>query len=443
MEQKTVGLISLGCAKNLVDSEHMLAALVAEGYKLTTDPKEADILIVNTCAFITAAQQEAIDTILEMAEYKTKGKCKHLVVTGCLAQRYPKDIACEMPEVDAVLGTGALHCLVDVLQQLDNNGSIILIDRPGGLLEGNRLLTTPPGTAYIKLAEGCPNHCTYCIIPQLRGPLTSRPIKNIIRETHALVDQGTKELILIAQDTSSYGLDIYGKCSLPDLLLELTKLKDLKWIRLLYLYPEHITDDLLHVIAQEPKICRYLDIPIQHVSDRILKSMGRKSRQKSLLDLFGKIKRLLPDAAIRTTFIVGFPGETDDDFNELLHFIRQEKIDWVGAFTYSPQPGTPASRLPNQIPDEVKQERLQQLLQCQQQISWERNQAWVGKQLSVFIERANRQEAVGRCFRQAPEVDGVTYVKGTNLKPGQFQEVVIEQASTYDLKGRLISELTQ
>ena len=443
MEQKTASVISLGCAKNLVDSEHMLATLIEEGYKLTADPKEADILVVNTCAFITDAQQEAIDTILEMAQYKTHGKCKKLIVTGCLAQRYAKDIACEIPEIDAVLGTNELKHLPEIIRQVDRDSTVIRVGAPGGVLEGNRLLTTPIGTAYLKLAEGCHNHCAYCVIPQLRGPLTSRPEENIVKEAQHLVNLEVKELILIAQDTTSYGLDLYGECRLPNLLRKLCKINNLKWIRLLYLYPEHITNDLLNVIAEEPKICRYLDIPVQHFSNRILKSMGRKSRQKTLMNLFAKIRKLLPDAAIRTTFIVGFPGETDADFEELLHCMRQAQLDWVGAFAYSPQQGTPAYMLPNQVPNEVKQERLQRLLQCQQSISRERNQTWVGKQLSVFIEGVTRQGGVGRCFRQAPEVDGVTYVKGTHLTPGQFREVIIERATTYDLKGRVISEPTQ
>lgn len=443
MTKEKVGVISLGCSKNLVDSEHMLATLMAEGYQLTSDPKEADILIINTCAFITEAQEEAVDTILEMAEYKTTGNCKHLVVTGCLAQRYAQDISCEMPEVDAVLGTGMLEHLPNVLRQLDQANRIVCIGPPGGLLEGKRLLATPKGTAYLKLAEGCQHRCTYCIIPQLRGPLTSRPESNIVKEAQDLVNEGVQELILIAQDATSYGLDLYGESRLPHLLRKLSNIDNLKWIRLLYLYPEHITDDLLNVMAEEAKVCHYLDLPVQHVSDRILRSMGRRSRQESLVRLLAKIRKVLPDAAIRTTFIVGFPGETDADFEELLQFIRQEQFDWLGAFAYSPQQDTPACDFTNQVPDEIKQERLQQLLQCQQRISWEHNQAWVGKQLSVFIEKVSHQGAIGRCFRQAPEVDGITYVRGKRLLPGQFQEVIIEQASTYDLKGRVLSEPTQ
>lgn len=438
-----MGIISLGCAKNLVDSEHMLAFLLQEGYTLTANPKLADILIVNTCAFISAAQQEAIDTILEMAEYKIKGRCQHLVVTGCLAQRYAKEIAQEMPEIDAIVGTGTLTQLPEILQKLTQGQRVVCVDQPGGLLEGVRLLTTPPGSAYLKIAEGCHHHCTYCIIPQLRGPLTSRPEENIVLEAQHLVDQGVKELTLIAQDTTSYGLDLYGEYRLPSLLRKLASVNNLHWLRLLYLYPEYITDDLLTVMAQEPTICHYLDIPIQHVSDHILKSMGRKSRHESLLRLMDKVRSVLPDATIRTTFIVGFPGETEADFQKLLDFVRKQQFDWVGAFVYSPQENTPAYGFANQVPDKIKQERLQQLLQEQQSITKLRNEAWVGKTLSVLIEKTTPQSAIGRCFRQAPEVDGVTYIKGAHLEPGQIVKATIEQAGIYDLKGRVVSEPTQ
>jgi len=442
VKQQTVYLISLGCAKNLVDSEHMLATLATEGYEFTTDPKEAHIIIVNTCAFITAAQEETIDTILELAELKKSGKCQHLVVTGCLAQRYAQDIATQMPEVDAVLGTGRLGDLPEVLRQLNSGNTIVCLGAPGGLLEGQRLLSTPPGMAYLKLAEGCHHHCTYCIIPQLRGPLVSRPENSIVEEARALADQGVRELVLIAQDSASYGLDLYGKRRLPHLLRKLTAIDNLQWIRLLYLYPEHINADLLAVMTEETKICHYLDMPLQHISDRILRAMGRSSRQETLLKLLTQVRRTLPDAALRTTFIVGFPGETEVDFLELLHFVQEQKFDWVGAFAYSPQHGTPANNLPNQVPDKLKKERLHELLRCQRPISRERNRAWLGKKLPVLIEQSSSQGAIGRCFRQAPDVDGITYVRGEGLLPGQFQQVVIEQTTTYDLKGRIVSEPT-
>ncbi|MGI6128716.1 MAG: 30S ribosomal protein S12 methylthiotransferase RimO [bacterium] len=443
MEHKTVGLISLGCAKNLVDSEHMLGSLLQEGYFLTADPKQASILIVNTCSFITEAKQEAVDTILEMAEYKTKGKCQKLIVTGCLAQHYAKELSDQLPEVDAVLGTGVLAKLPLVLSQLKLDKKVIDVGPPGGLLEGPRLLTTPPGSAYLKLAEGCHHHCTYCIIPKLRGSLTSRPIEDIVAEGERLADQGIQELILIAQDTTSYGIDLYGECRLPTLLRKLARISGLRWLRLLYLYPEYVSDALLTVMAEESKVCSYLDIPMQHASDRILKAMGRSSTRDSLTKLLNKVRLFLPDAAIRTTFIVGFPGETEADFRELMSFVQEQRFDWVGVFPYSPQKDAPSYRLPNQIPDVIKKERYQKLLYAQSFITKSCNKALLGKSLPVLIEKKISSGAIGRCFRQAPEVDGLTYVIGSFLEPGQMVEVNIERATTYDLEGRVASESTQ
>lgn len=444
METKTVYLVSLGCAKNLVDSEHMLAALLEAGYEYVLDPNTARIIIVNTCAFTKPAQRESVETILELAEHKKNGACEYLIVTGCLVQRYAHDITTEMPEVDAVLGTGVLKHLPTILAQLNDGGTpVVCLSKPGGLLEGKRVLLTSSGTAYIKLAEGCCHHCSFCIIPQLRGPLASRSESMILREGQELADQGVGELILIAQDSASYGLDLYGEQRLPYLLKKLVQIDNLNWIRLLYLHPEHIPDSLLTVIAEENKICPYFDLPFQHVSHSILKSMGRKGNKETYAKLLNRIRELMPDAAIRTTFMVGFPGETEDDFCQLLSFMQEHKLDWVGGFAFSPQYNTPAACLPGQVPDQVKQERLRELLRHQQSISRERNQAWLGKKLTVLIEQANDQGGIGRCFRQAPDVDGVTYVNGKNLVPGQFRSVFIDQATIYDLKGRIACELAQ
>lgn len=443
MQKKKVGLVSLGCAKNLVDSEGLLAALVRSGYELTTSPAEAEIIIVNTCGFIEAAKEESIDTILEMATYKEKGRCRKLVVTGCLGQRYPQAIAREIPEVDAVLGTGALERLPQVLAQLETGRRVVAVEAPGGLTGGPRILATRPGTAYLKIAEGCNHRCSYCVIPQLRGPLRSRPEEEVVAEARSLARRGAKEIILVAQDTTSYGLDLYGEARLPALLKKLAACAEIEWLRLLYLYPERITSELLTTMAEEPKICRYFDIPLQHVNDRLLKAMGRASRQEQVVRLLAGIRDLLPEAALRTTFIVGFPGETEAEFAELVSFVRREKFDWVGAFAYSAEEGTPAAALPGQIPEEEKTRRRDELLRVQRHISLERNRAWLGKKLAVLIEEAGEGRGRGRCFRQAPEVDGVTFVRGRGLRPGQFVQVTIDRAGLYDLGGRVENEPTQ
>ncbi|BCV25002.1 30S ribosomal protein S12 methylthiotransferase RimO [Gelria sp. Kuro-4] len=443
MQKKKVGLVSLGCAKNLVDSEGLLAALVRSGYELTTSPAEAEIIIVNTCGFIEAAKEESIDTILEMATYKEKGRCRKLVVTGCLGQRYPQAIAREIPEVDAVLGTGALERLPQVLAQLETGRRVVAVEAPGGLTGGPRILATRPGTAYLKIAEGCNHRCSYCVIPQLRGPLRSRPEEEVVAEARSLARRGAKEIILVAQDTTSYGLDLYGEARLPALLKKLAACAEIEWLRLLYLYPERITSELLTTMAEEPKICRYFDIPLQHVNDRLLKAMGRASRQEQVVRLLAGIRDLLPEAALRTTFIVGFPGETEAEFAELVSFVRREKFDWVGAFAYSAEEGTPAAALPGQILEEEKTRRRDELLRVQRHISLERNRAWLGKKLAVLIEEAGEGRGRGRCFRQAPEVDGVTFVRGRGLRPGQFVQVTIDRAGLYDLGGRVENEPTQ
>ncbi|MDI3538152.1 MAG: ribosomal protein methylthiotransferase [Bacillota bacterium] len=440
MRAKKVGLVSLGCPKNLVDSEGLLARLIERGYELTTNPAEADVIVVNTCGFIDAAKEESIDTILEMATYKEKGRCRKLVVTGCLSQRYPQEIAAEIPEVDAVIGTGSLERLPAILDELESGSRVVAVDAPGGFQGGARILATYPGTAYLKIAEGCNHRCSFCVIPELRGPLKSRPEEEIVAEALTLARQGVKEIILVAQDTTSYGLDLYHELRLPSLLRKLAAIPEIKWVRLLYMYPERITSELLSTIAEEPKVCRYFDIPLQHASDRILKAMGRASRQSSVRRLIEEIRRVLPEAALRTTFIVGFPGETEAEYEELSAFVKEQEFDWVGVFSYSPQEGTPAADMPGQVPEEVKEDRRERLLKLQRRVSLERNRAWLGKQLEVLIERVEKGTGRGRCFRQAPEVDGITRVRGRGLKVGEFVRVEINHASIYDIGGRVVDE---
>jgi len=440
VQGKKVGLVSLGCPKNLVDSEGLLARLVEHGYELTADPAEADIIIVNTCGFIDAAKEESIDTILEMAAYKEKGRCRKLIVTGCLSQRYPQEIAAEIPEVDAVIGTGSLERLPALLDEIESGKQVVAVGAPGGFRGGARILATRPGTAYLKIAEGCNHRCSYCVIPELRGPLKSRPEEELVAEASSLARQGVKELILVAQDTTSYGLDLYHELRLPSLLRKLAAIPEIRWLRLLYMYPERITSELLATIAEEPKVCRYFDIPLQHASDRILKAMGRASRQSSVRRLVEEIRRVFPEAALRTTFIVGFPGETEAEYEELLAFVEEQEFDWVGVFSYSPQEGTPAADLPGQVADEIKEERRERLLKVQRRISLKRNRAWLGKRLEVLIERVGEGTGSGRCFRQAPEVDGITRIRGQGLKVGEFARVEIKHAGIYDLGGRVVDE---
>jgi ribosomal protein S12 methylthiotransferase len=443
LQEKKVGIASLGCAKNQVDSERLLADLVQEGYEIVASPHEADILVVNTCGFIEAAKEESIDTILEFATYKNKGQLKKLIVVGCLAQRYPTELRDEIPEIDAVVGTGELGRLAEILRTVDEGERIVAVGTPGGSGAGPRIPLTGSGTAFLKIAEGCNNHCSYCVIPMLRGPLVSRPEEELVEEARFLARKGAREIAVVAQDTTSYGLDLYKELRLASLLRKLAAVKEVEWLRVLYLYPERITEELLTVMAQEEKICHYLDIPVQHASDKILRAMGRASRRAGLEKLFDQIRKVLPDAALRTTFIVGFPGESDEDFDELIRFIREQEFDWVGAFPYSLEEGTPAAQLPYQVCREVKNDRLDRLLRIQRSISLKRNRAWLGKTLTVLVERAGEKRAVGRCFRQAPEVDGVTHIRAGGLVPGVFVPIKIERVGIYDMVGRVVHEPAQ
>lgn len=415
-----VFFVSLGCDKNLVDSEKMLGMLEAEKYEITDNEYEADIIIINTCAFIGDAQEESINTIIDMGKLKETGKCKQLVVTGCLAQRYKDEIKKELPEVDLVFG---------------------MSDYKPGLLSAKRVVTTGGHYAHLKIAEGCDKYCTYCIIPSLRGHYVSYPMEDLVNEAERLVEGGVKELILVAQETTLYGVDLYGKKMLHELLRQLCKIKGLYWIRIMYCYPEEIYDELITVMKEEEKICNYLDIPIQHASDSILKRMNRKTTKAELTERIFKLRKEIPDIALRTSLIAGFPGETEQDHEELMDFIDEIEFTRLGVFTYSPEEGTPAATMPDQIPDEVKEERRNHLMELQQEISTDLSDRIIGKTLTVMIEGkvANENAYVGRTYMDAPDVDGYIFVNtDEELMSGDFCKVRVTGALEYDLIGELI-----
>ena len=444
--------ISLGCDKNLVDSEMMLGLLSQKGYEFTDDETEADIVVINTCCFINDAKQESIDTILEMAELRKTDDIKALVVTGCLAQRYKEEIQKEIPEVDAIIGTAAIDEIVGVLDELFcrenadiNVGKINryrnLDNKP--LTDTKRVVTTGGHYAYLKIAEGCDKHCTYCIIPKVRGNYRSVPMESLIKEAEILAEGGVKELILVAQETTVYGTDLYGKKMLPQLLSKLCRIEGIHWIRILYCYPEEIDDELIQVIAVEPKICHYLDIPIQHGCDNILKKMGRKTDRKQIEDIIGKLRSRIPDICIRTTLITGFPGETDEEHEELMVFVEQMKFDRLGVFAYSQEEDTPAALMPNQIPEEVKEERLAQLMELQQEIAFDAALSMEGTCVDAMIEGkvADDDVYVARTYKDAPNVDGLLFVNtGRELMTGDFVKVRVTGAYEYDLIGELEDE---
>lgn len=432
--------MSLGCDKNRIDSENMLAYLQADGFELTSDPADADVIVVNTCAFIDEAKKEAISTILEMAEYK-KDKCRYLIVTGCLPQRYMNDLKDGFPEVDAFLGTGSYHLLPRIIKDLDGKNTVCVAnDKDFRKHTKARVLTTPPHYAYLKIAEGCDNRCTYCAIPQIRGRYTSVPVDELVDEAKDLVkNYPIKELVIVAQDVTRYGYDLEGRCMLKDLLEKLSAL-DVEWIRLLYLYPEGISDELLDYIANNPKICKYLDIPCQHISDRILKKMNRRITKQGIITLFDKI-RAKGDFCIRSTFIVGFPGETEDDVDELAEFLKKARLDRCGFFRYSQEDNTAAARLDGQIDDEVKQARYDRLYTLQEGIMNEVSASRVGNIEKVLYEGIDEdaQAFVGRTFRDAPEVDAKVYFRSEECPDvGNFYNVRIIGSEGCDLIGETV-----
>lgn len=443
MEQAKCALVSLGCPKNQVDAEVMLGLLKENGYQIIQEEREADILIVNTCGFIGPAKEESIDTILSLAEYKKEGKCKVLIVTGCLAQRYKEELIEELPEVDAFLGTGDFPQIVKIIKEIVDGGKKILVtEEPEYIYDFSlpRIYTGNGISAYVKVAEGCDNCCTYCVIPQLRGRFRSRKIESIQREVEYLLKQGVKEIILIAQDTTRYGEDIYGRLMLSELLKELTKLPGQYWIRLLYCYPTRFNDELIKVIAKEEKICKYVEMPLQHACDKILEKMHRQGTRKEITQLLKKLRKMIPGVALRTSFIVGFPGETEEDFQILLDFMKEIEFDRVGIFTYSQEEGTPAAELFDQVPEEIKEARFHQAMQLQQEISLKKNEEWVDKNVEVLVEglcEDNPNLLVGRSQRDAPEIDGLVFIDKGQAKVGDIVEVKVKRALEYDLIGEI------
>lgn len=435
--------ISLGCDKNLVDSEVMLGLLDKKGYQIVDSEEDADIIVVNTCCFIHDAKEESIQTILEMAEYKKEGKLKALVVTGCLAQRYQQEIIDEIPEVDAVLGTTSYDHIVEAVEEaLAGNGHVVLedVDALPDVKE-KRLVTTGGHYAYMKIAEGCDKHCTYCIIPKLRGNYRSVPIEKLLAEAKDLAEQGVKELILVAQETTVYGKDLYGEKSLHKLLRELCKISGIQWIRILYCYPEEIYDELIQTIKEENKVCHYLDLPIQHASDAVLKRMGRRTSKAQLVEIIEKLRKEIPDISLRTTLITGFPGETQEQHEELKDFVDEMEFDRLGVFTYSPEEDTPAATMTEQIPEEVKEERQAELMELQQEIAFDLAEDMVGREVLVMIEGkvADENAYVGRTYKDAPNVDGLIFINtDEELMSGDFARVRVTGALEYDLIGELI-----
>lgn len=435
--------ISLGCDKNLVDTEVMLGMLAPRGYEMTNDEQEADIIVINTCCFIHDAKEESIQNILEMAEYKKNGSAKALIVTGCMAERYRQEILDEIPEVDEVLGTTAYDRILDAVDAaLAGQHEVMTADLDAlPLPETKRLVTTGGHFAYLKIAEGCDKHCTYCIIPKIRGNFRSVPMERLLKEAQDLAEQGVKELILVAQETTLYGKDLYGEKSLPKLLRELCKISGIRWIRILYCYPEEITDELIQVMKEEPKICHYLDLPIQHANDTILKRMGRRTSKQELIDIVQKLRKEIPDICLRTTLITGFPGETQEQHEEVMEFIDTLEFDRLGAFTYSPEEDTPAATFEDQIDEEVKEDRQADIMELQQEIAFDKAEDMIGREVLVMIEGkvADENAYVGRTYRDAPNVDGLIFINtDVELISGDFAKVKVTGALDYDLIGELM-----
>lgn len=435
--------ISLGCDKNLADSETMLGMLASRGYQIVDEEEKADVIIVNTCCFIHDAMEESIETILQMAEYKKSGSLKALIVTGCMAERYREEITKEIPEVDAVLGTASYGHILDAVDEALKGHSYLMMEPLDTLplIETHRLVTTGGHYAYLKIAEGCDKHCTYCIIPKLRGNFRSVPMDHLIKEAEQLATDGVKELILVAQETTLYGKDLYGEKKLPELLHKLCQISGIRWIRILYCYPEEITEELIQTMKEEPKICHYLDLPIQHASDGILKRMGRRTSKEELVHIISRLREEIPDITLRTTLITGFPGETQEQHEELMDFVDEMEFERLGVFTYSPEEGTPAASMPDQIEESIKEDRRAELMELQQEIAFEQAEDMVGKEVLVMIEGkvADENAYVGRTYKDAPNVDGLIFVNtDAELMSGDFAKVKVTGACEYDLIGELM-----
>ncbi len=443
--KKKILFVSLGCDKNLVDSEMMLGLLAKSSYEFTDDEREADVVVVNTCCFINDAKEESINTILEMAELKKIGAIESLIVTGCLAQRYKEEIQAEIPEVDAILGTMAIDeiakTLEEVGQGIRTNRYKSLDEKP--LTGVDRVVTTGGHYAYLKIAEGCDKHCTYCIIPKVRGNYRSVPMEDLVQEAEKLAEQGVRELILVAQETTLYGVDLYGHKALPELLHRLCKISGLYWVRILYCYPEEIDEALIETIRQEKKICHYLDLPIQHASDRVLRRMGRRTDREHLEQTIDRLRQEIPDICLRTTLITGFPGETQEDHEQLLDFIDRMEFDRLGVFPYSQEEDTPAALMEDQIEEEIKQQRFAELMELQQEIAFAAAQDMVGRVVTAVIEGkvVDENAYVARTYKDAPGVDGLLFVNtGRELLTGDFVKVKVNGVYEYDLMGVLVED---
>lgn len=435
--------ISLGCDKNLADSEQMLGILRNKGYEFTDDECEADIIVVNSCCFISDAKEESINTILDMAQCKTHYKCQALIVTGCLAERYKEEIYKEIPEVDAVIGTSSYDAIAEAVEQaLEGKKPRVFKDLnrlPD--IRTERVVTTGGYFAHLKIAEGCDKHCTYCIIPKVRGNYRSVPMENLLRQAKELAEKGVKELILVAQETTMYGKDIYGEKSLHKLLKELCKIQGIQFIRIMYCYPEEIYDELIQTMKEEQKICHYLDMPIQHCNDAILKKMGRRTNKKEIQEIVTKLREAIPDIILRTTLITGFPGETEDNFEEMMDFVDEMEFDRLGVFPYSPEEGTPAAEFPDQIDEEVKADRQCEIMELQQDIAFEKSERRIGQEMLAVIEGkvADENAYIGRTYMDAPNIDGYVFIHTDEaLMTGDFVKVKITASSDYDLIGELV-----
>ena len=437
--------VSLGCDKNLVDTENMLGILQNKGYQFTDDEYDADVIVVNTCCFIGDAKEESINTLLEMAKHKEDAKCKALIATGCLAHRYKDELIQEIPEVDAFIGTTSYDKVAEVVESVMEGKSMNVVDDENRLpkVKDKRVISTPGYFEYLKIAEGCNKRCTYCIIPYVRGSYRSYPVEYLVEQARHLVENGARELLLVAQETTLYGTDLYGKKSLPMLLHELSKIEDLKWIRILYCYPEEIDDELIQAIKNEPKVCHYLDLPIQSGSDAILSRMGRLTSRQDIIDIVNKLRREIPDIALRTTLITGFPGETQKDFETTYNFVDELEFDRLGVFTYSREEGTKAATFEDQISEDIKISRRDEIMELQQEISFEKSKGMIGKEIYVLIEGyiPDDDTYVGRSYKDAPNVDGLVFVScDYELISGTIVKVKVTDATEYDLLGEIIND---
>jgi ribosomal protein S12 methylthiotransferase len=438
-------MVSLGCPKNLVDAEVMLGFLDREGYEVTTDERDADIIIVNTCSFIKEAKQESIDAILDLADRKHDGKCNLLVVTGCLPQRYQEELRRELPEVDIFIGTGEFPRIAEIIaERRETDCQLLYTGDPDLVYDENfpRMKSTPRYSAYLKIAEGCSNRCSYCVIPLLRGAFRSRPTERIIQEACELVAGGAREINLIAQDVTNYGRDLPGAPSLEDLVRELIRIEELSWLRLLYAYPDGITDGLIALVRDEDKICKYLDIPLQHISDPVLKRMGRRGGETEIRALLARLRAEIPGLALRTSIIVGFPGETEEDFKKLLHFVEEAQFERLGVFCYSREEGTPAAEMPDQVSERVKRDRYKKIMKTQARVSFKRNRSLIGGIEDVIVEGYSDETDLllkGRSMRQAPDIDGQVYITAGNANVGDIVRLRITDSSDYDLIGEIVT----